>query len=72
MVPWPRLTVVMSREHSTPPGDAAVFIDGVAVTATCNTSVQSSPIPCANINRTGSGQTIYFVLFNADPAFKFR
>ena len=66
------LTVVMSRAHSTPPGDAVVFIDGSALTAKCRTNINESPIPCANINRTGSGQTQYYVLFAADPAFKFR
>ena len=66
------LTVVMSRAHSTPPGDAVVFIDGIALTARCKASINESPIPCASINRTGSGQTQYYVLFAADPAFKFR
>jgi hypothetical protein len=66
------ITVVMSRAHSTPPGHAAVFIDGAAVTARCEASVEASPIPCAKITSTGSGQTKYFVLFDADPAFKFR
>ena len=64
--------MVMSRAHSTPPGDAVVFIDGVALTAKCKTTINASPIPCAKINRTGSGQTQYYVLFAADPAFKFR
>ena len=66
------ITVVMSRAHSTPPGHAAVFIDGAAVTARCEASVEASPIPCAKITSTGSGQTKYFVLFDADPGFKFR
>ena len=65
------ITVVMSRAHSTPPGHAVAFIDGVALTAKCK-SINNSPIPCAKINRTGSGQTQYYVLFAADPAFKFR
>jgi hypothetical protein len=66
------ITVVMSKAHSTPPGHAAVFIDGAAVTARCEASVEASPIPCAKITSTGSGQTRYFVRFDADPAFKFR
>ena len=66
------ITVVMSRAHSTPPGHAVVFIDGVALTAKCKSTISASPIPCAKINRTGSGQTQYYVLFAADPAFKFR
>ena len=66
------ITVVMSKAHSTPPGHAVVFIDGVALTAICGATISASPIPCAKINRTGSGQTQYYVLFAADPAFKFR
>ncbi len=33
------ITVVMSKAHSTPPGHAVVFIDGVALTAICGATI---------------------------------
>jgi hypothetical protein len=65
------LTVITAKPPSTPPGDAAVFIDRVQVTAKC-TGSGASPLPCQKINRTRSGQTIYFVRFAADPGISFR
>jgi hypothetical protein len=64
------LTVIAARDFSTPPGHAAVFIDGVEVTNKCVT--QSSPLPCAKVNRAGPGLTKYFVRFASDPGIKFR
>jgi hypothetical protein len=65
------LTVITEKPPSTPPGQAAVFIDRVQVTAKC-TGGGASPLPCQKINRTRSGQTIYFVRFAADPGISFR
>jgi hypothetical protein len=64
------LTVIAARDFSTPPGHAAVFIDGVEVTNKCVT--QSSPLPCAKVNRAGPGLTKYFVRFASDPGIRFR
>ncbi len=66
------LTVVASKENSTPPGQAAVYIDGIEVTAKCHKTASKSPIPCANITKSKGGQTQYFVRFNADPGFRFK
>jgi hypothetical protein len=66
------LTVVMAKDQSTPPGHAAMFLDGVRVTALCANSLARSPIPCVKISSTNSGQTRYFVRFAADPRFTFR
>jgi hypothetical protein len=64
------LTVLAARQFSTPPGHAAVFIDGVQVTASC--TGPSAPLPCQMISRTGTGQTQYFVRFASDPGIRFR
>jgi hypothetical protein len=64
------LTVVAAKAFSTPPGHAAVFIDGDEVTAKCTDT--SPPLPCAKITRTGTGQTKYFVRFASDPGIQFR
>ena len=66
------LTVVMPKDQSVPPGSAAVFMDGVLLTAKCGVSIASSPIPCAKITKTNAGETQYYVLFDADPGFTFR
>jgi hypothetical protein len=64
------LTVVAARDFSTPPGHAAVFIDGVQVTAKCGGKHET--LPCAKINRAGPGLTQYFVRFKSDPGVRFR
>ena len=64
------LTVVAARAFSTPPGHAAVFIDGHEVTAKC--TGKNPPLPCQKINRTQGGQTQYFVRFASDPGIRFR
>jgi hypothetical protein len=64
------LTVIAGKQFSTPPGQAAVFIDGVEVVAKCKNN--GTPLPCQKINRTGTGQTQYFVRFAADPGIRFR
>ena len=71
------LTVVTAKGVSPPPGQAAVFLDGVQVTAKCTGSHKygkpaTSPIPCQKIDSTRSGRTIYFVRFVADPGVRFR
>jgi hypothetical protein len=64
------LTVVAARAFSTPPGHAAVFIDGAQVTTKC--TGQNPPLPCQLITSTGTGQTKYFVRFRSDPGIQFR
>ena len=70
--PVAQLTVLMPKGLSTPPADAAVYVDDVRVTAQCRLILRYSPIPCVRITRTFTGQTRYFVLFDADPRFTFR
>ena len=64
------MTVVAERNASTPPGLAAVFINGVQVTAKC--VGKHPPVPCQKITRTEGGRTKYFVRFAADPGIRFR
>jgi hypothetical protein len=65
------LTVRVARKFSTPPGKAAVFLDGARLTAKC-TNKPTSPIPCQKITRIEEGRTKYFVRFAADPGIRFR
>jgi hypothetical protein len=63
------LTVLTGKQFSTPPGQAAVFFNGELVVTRCDSG---TTLPCQKINRTGTGQTEYFVRFAADPGITFR
>ncbi len=65
------LIVVASLEDSTPPEEAAVFMNGVEITEVCHME-STSPVPCVLITTTRTGQTQYFVRFAEDPGFHFK
>jgi hypothetical protein len=64
------LVVTMTRENSTPPGRAAVFLEGAQITQKC--TGRNVTLPCASIRRVSGGRTEYLVRFDGDPIPKFR